>query len=204
MKEEHVSFSRSNTKVGKNFPSVSFPPLVTCIKCGCNDVCYALKHIYILYENSRNAYNRNWHIYCTDKEKFWREVISVVMINKLFRWFVSGDIPDYDFVVRMCDVMTNNPHCQAICFTKKFDLVNEYLDKGGSIPDNLHLIFSAWKGLDMKNPYHLPECHIMYKDGTTTASDGAKWCSGNCTECFFEQKNCFTLQKGEQVLIKQH
>ena len=88
-------------------------------------------------------------------------------------------------------------------FTKQYDIVNNYLEHH-RLPKNMHLIFSAWKGLEMPNPYNLPEAHVMFRDGTTTASDGAKFCSGNCTVCSIEKKGCWTLQKGSQILFAEH
>ena len=104
----------------------------------------------------------------------------------------------------MIEIAGRNPHCEILCFTKKFDLVNQHLEFGGNIPKNLHIIFSAWKGLKMDNPFLLPEAHVRYRDGSTTASINAKECGGNCTECAITDAGCWTLKKGEQVVFNEH
>lgn len=138
------------------------------------------------------------------------------MMNRFFRFHVSGDIPDADYFERMVQVAKRQPHCQILCFTKKYDIVNGYirqykelaqtimLPKPEPIPDNLHIIFSGWTGLEMKNPYNLPEAHVRFKDGTTTAREDAIPCGGNCTDCAKTDGGCWTLKKGEQVVFNEH
>lgn len=156
------------------------------------------------YKSVKESWFNNLKILKTDPTQYWREVEAAIMLERVFRFHVSGDIVDADYFKKMIEVSSRNTHCQIICFTKKFDIVNDFLINGGSIPENLHLIFSGWRGLTMNNPFKLPECHVMFRNGETTASDGAKYCSGNCTECFLENKNCFSLKRGEQILIKEH
>ena len=120
-----------------------------------------------------------------------------------FRFGVSGDIYDADYFEHMVELTRKNKQCEVLCFTKQFDIVNAYLEHH-RLPKNLHLIFSAWKGLDMPNPHNLPEAHVLYRDGTTTARDGAKFCSGNCFTCAIENNNCWSLQKNGQILFREH
>lgn len=126
------------------------------------------------------------------------------MISRFFRFHVSGDIPDNVYFAHMIEIAERNKHCEILCFTKKYEIVNEYLRLGGEIPLNLHIVFSGWKNLQMDNPYFLPEAHVRYKDGTTTASTTAKECGGNCTECLLAEGGCWTLKTGEQVVFNEH
>lgn len=203
-KEKHVVISKGNIKMGQ-IQSVSLPPIVTCSSLACKfcgKKCYARK-ICKLRRTVKESYDNNLDILLNDKELFWREVNAAVALTTYFRFHVAGDILNAEYLERMVDVARKNKHCQILCFTKKYLLVNSYLTKH-RLPKNLHLIFSVWKGLEYLNPNNLPEAHVFYKDGTTTASDGAKYCSGNCTECATENKNCWTLKKGEQILFKEH
>ena len=93
---------------------------------------------------------------------------------------------------------------EGLGFTKKYEIVNDYLSSGGSFPKNLHIILSAWVGLEMQNPFCLPEAHVRYTDRTTTARDDAKLCGGNCSECACTDDGCWTLQCGEQVVFNEH
>lgn len=86
----------------------------------------------------------------------------------------------------------------------KFNIVNEYLNCGGTIPENLHVVFSGWRGLVMNNPYSMPEAHVRYRDGTTTAGADAIECVGNCTECAMIDGGCWSLSNGCQVVFNEH
>jgi len=209
-----VRISQGNSKMGA-IPSVSLPSIKTCIKCECNKKCYANK-LERIRPSVRKSYQSNLDLLRRDSYTYWREIEGFIMMNRFFRFHVSGDIPDADYFERMVQVAKRQPHCQILCFTKKYDIVNGYirqykelaqtimLPKPEPIPDNLHIIFSGWTGLEMKNPYNLPEAHVRFKDGTTTAREDAIPCGGNCTDCAKTDGGCWTLKKGEQVVFNEH
>ena len=126
------------------------------------------------------------------------------MMSRFFRFHVSGDIPDDTYFEHMVDIARTNTHCEILCFTKKYSIVNRHINIIGKLPKNLHIIFSGWKGLKMDNPYLLPEAHVRYRDGHTTANNNAKECNGNCTECAITDGGCWTLKSGEQVIFNEH
>lgn len=197
-----VKISPGNSKLG-SIPSVSLPSVITCRTCECQTKCYA-KKLERLRPNVANAYRHNLEVLKTDPETYWREVEAAIMLSRYFRFHVSGDIPDAKYFKRMVDVAGRNQHCEILCFTKKYEIVNDYLYTGGKLPNNLHIIFSAWVGLQMSNPFSLPEAHVRYRDGSTTASETAKECGGNCTECAKTEEGCWTLDFGEQVVFNEH
>lgn len=200
---KNVSISKGNIKMG-TIQSVSLPAWVTCRPdAPCFKKCYAAK-IERLRPNVKEAYENNLTILTEEPERYWREVEAAIMLSRFFRFHVSGDIPNTDYLHQMIEIAKRNQHCEILCFTKRYEMVNEELQKGTEIPANLHLIFSVWLGLEAPNPYNLPEAHVIFRDGTTTASDGAKWCGGNCTECAKAGCGCWTLCPGEQVLFKEH
>lgn len=206
---ESVSISRGNIKMG-SIASVSLPPVKTCSPEACatcaKEKCYALK-IYKLRKTVREAYDRNLRILQNEPEKFWREVEASIMTSTVFRFSVSGDIYDRNYLEHMVELADKYPHCEILAFTKKFDLCNDWLRENDyTFPVNLHIIYSAWRGLKMDNPYDIPECHVIFKDGTMTAKENktSYYCGGNCFECFCAKNGCFNLKKGEQILIKEH
>lgn len=75
---------------------------------------------------------------------------------------------------------------------------------GGFLPDNLQIIFSNWVGQKENNPFNFPTSNPLFLDGTTTAHDGAYWCSGNCSECAKENSKCWSLKPGEEVIFPIH
>lgn len=197
-----VKISPGNSKLGA-IPSVSLPSVLTCRVCACQKKCYARK-LERMRKSVAAAYAHNLNILQNDPDVYWREVEASIMMSRFFRFHVSGDIPDMDYLTHMVDVSARNQHCQILCFTKKYELVNEHIEKHGPLPNNLHMVFSGWVGLEMVNPFSLPEAHVRYRDGSTTAAPGATDCGGNCTECAVTDGGCWSLKAGEQVVFKEH
>lgn len=198
----NVKISNGNKKMGR-IPSVSLPAGLTCRSdCECMEKCYAMK-IERLRPSVRNAYAHNYELLTSDPETYWREVEAAIMTSRFFRFHVSGDIPSYEYLKNMAGIASRNHHCEVLCFTKRYDIVNSYLG-GNSLPNNLHIIFSGWRGLSMLNPHNLPEAHVRFKDGFTTARENAVQCHGNCTECAITDAGCWSLKPGEQVVFNEH
>lgn len=198
-----VSISKGNIKMGA-IPSVSLPAIKTCRSCSCASKCYAAK-LERLRPSVRRAYQKNLEILMEDPDTYWREVEAAIMLSRFFRFHVSGDIPEESYFEHMVSIADRNPHCQILCFTKKYDIVNHYLElHDGVMPDNLHILFSGWTGIDMNNPFNLPEAHVLFRDGTTTARKDATICNGNCTECAVTDGGCWTLEHGHQIVFKEH
>lgn len=164
---DKVTISGRNGKMGE-VPSVSLPSYVTCVFCGCWKKCYAVR-LEKFRKTFRDANARNLKILLENPEKFWKQVKEAVRKSRFFRFHVSGDIPNYEYFCKMIETAHENSHCDILCFTKKYAIVNRWIDEHGRIaealPKNLHMVFSGWPGLKMENPYHLPEAHVRFKDG---------------------------------------
>lgn len=199
----NIKISQGNAKLG-SIQSISLPAGLTCRNdCECSKKCYA-KRLERMRPSVREAYKHNYELLKSSPNTYWREVEASIMMSRFFRFHVSGDIPDVYYLNHMVDIAERNPHCEILCFTKKYGVVNSYLDAGGIIPKNLRLIFSAWRGLKMENPHGLPEAHVRYRDGTTTAHENAVQCSGNCTECALTEGGCWSLKNGQEVIFDEH
>lgn len=199
-----IKISPGNSKMGA-VPSVSLPAYETYRRdCECCKKCYARK-LERIRKSVRDAYQSNYDLLKNDPDTYWREVEASVMMTRFFRFHVSGDIPNANYFLHMVFVAERNPHCEILCFTKRFSIINRYLDAhGGRLPKNLHVLFSGWKNLKMENPYNLPEAHVLYRDGTTTASNGYISCGGNCAECATTGEGCWTLRRGQQIVFREH
>lgn len=199
----NVKISPGNQKMGA-IPSISLPAGITCRPdCECAAKCYA-KKLERIRPAVRAAYQHNLYLLESNPETYWRETEASIMMSRFFRFHVSGDIPDSTYFEHMVKIAGANPHCEILCFTKKYDIVNSYISMIGKLPKNLHVVFSAWKNLEMQNPNHLPEAHVRYRDGTTTAGADAFKCGGNCAECAITEEGCWTLRNGEQVVFNEH
>ncbi len=199
----NVKISNGNAKMGA-IPSVSLPAGVTCRSdCECSKKCYA-KRLERMRPSVRQAYKHNYDLLNSAPNTYWREVEASIMMSRFFRFHVSGDIPDATYFEHMVDIARTNTHCEILCFTKKYDIVNSHINIIGKLPKNLHIIFSGWHDIEMVNPYNLPEAHVRYRDGSTTAREDAKLCGGNCTECAITDGGCWTAKHGEQVVFNEH
>lgn len=98
----NIKISPGNSKMGA-IPSVSLPAIKTCRDCKCKEKCYAAK-LERLRPTVRNAYQHNLEVLQSNPETFWREVEATVMLNRYFRFHVSGDIPSKDYLLRMIGI----------------------------------------------------------------------------------------------------
>lgn len=197
-----ISISKSNSKMGE-IPSVSLPSKITCRECECWIKCYGGR-LERIRPSVRKAYERNLEILNSDPVTYWREVEASIMLSRFFRFHVSGDIPDMNYLEHMVDIAERNPHCKILCFTKKYELVNEFIADNWALPDNLLVIFSAWDNLEMQNLYNLPVAYVRYRDGHTSAPATAIECNGDCAECATTDGGCWVLQPGEAVVFDEH
>ena len=196
-----VSISKGNSKMGA-IPSVSLPACVTCNPgAPCFKLCYAAK-ITRLYKTVKTAYENNLTILNTDPALYWEQVKQGAQMARYFRYHVSGDIPNADYLVQMIKLAKSLPNTHFLAFTKQYYIVNQFLNDGGTIPKNLKIIFSNWGAWKCENPYNLPVCEIILK-GSEPAPDW-KICGGNCTACACAGIGCWELKQGETIAIYQH
>lgn len=198
---EKITISKGNRKMGE-IKSVSLPPVVTCAEgCTCAKKCYAMKMCRI-YKNVKASYDKNLSIYETNPNEYWQQVEDAMCTSRFFRMHVAGDIPTYKYLLEMIFVVAHNPWCDILVFTKRYDFVNRWLDEGGELPSNLHLIFSEWEGMEMNNPHNLPVAHVIFKG--EEPKENWNICSGNCLECAKKKANCWSLGNGEHVAFHEH
>jgi uncharacterized ParB-like nuclease family protein len=200
--------SAGNTKLD-GIKNVSLPPVVTCgANCKeCKKYCYAIKSFNRLPVVAR-AWTENYNLYLNNPAKYFAGIKIATATERVFRWHVSGDIVNGEYLQGMVDIANARPYCEFLAFTKQYNIVNEYIADGGAIPGNLHLIFSASPNVEMPNPHRLPECHINFANGSkNTYTDKfyfTYYCTGNCKECVINGCGCFFLKNGDAVVINQH
>lgn len=198
-----VSISSANSKMGA-VASVSLLPFLTCpglcaVTCGIK--CYAAK-LANLRRVVLEAYARNTALAFFRPDMFWNAVDVAMKGVRFFRFHVSGDIPTRAYFARMLQACRDNPHCEVLVFTKRYEIVNEYLATGAALPENLHLLFSGWTDLDPVNPYELPETNVYATEDEIR--DDWKLCGGNCFECGCRGLGCWQARRGDVVAFKLH
>ena len=200
-----VSISRGNRKMGA-IPSVSLPPIITCPQgAPCAAKCYAAKMCRI-YPNVKHSYQNNLNILNNNPSEYWRQVEQAAKFTRFFRYHVSGDIPSAEYFANMVRLAHLLPGVRFLAFTKRYDIVNQYIDIYGALPVNLHLIFSRWDSawnVSIKNPHNLPMSAVIFKNSSSNI-EYDKICGGNCTECACQGVGCWELKKGETIAFYEH
>lgn len=183
-----MAVSKGNNKLGK-IPNISLPPIKSCGNCKeCAVTCYALK-AYKQYPLVRKSWDDNYNLFQSNHGAYF-DMIQDFLDKKrrapltMFRWHVSGDIPNGDYFHSMVSIARIYPEIKFLVFTKMYTLINDYIDNptGSDIPKNLVVIFSGWPGLAMDNPHALPVAYMQ--DGTEDrVPENALQCPGNCETC---------------------
>lgn len=196
-----VSISKGNRKMGA-IQSVSLPPVVTYKNCAtCSKKCYALK-LCKLYPTVKASYERNLEILKADRDSYFTQIKASAMTQRYFRFHVSGDVIDIDYLDRMVKLARELKGTEFLAFTKNYEDVNEYF-KNHRKPKNLHLIMSLpFTGATIDNPHNLPMAAVILKG--TEPQDDWKICGGNCTECACKGVGCWELKKGETIAFYEH
>ena len=200
-KTNTVSISTGNRKMGA-IPSVSLPPVITCKNCAtCAKKCYAAK-LCKIYPTVKAAYDRNLQILKADRDSYFTQVKAAAMTTRYFRFHVSGDIIDIDYLDRMTKLARELKGTEFLTFTKNYEDVNEYFQTHKK-PRNLHLIMSLpFTGATIDNPHNLPTAAVIMKGDEPDPS--WKVCGGNCTECACRGVGCWDLKKGETIAFYEH
>lgn len=200
----HVHISRGITKLGESIPSVNLPPVLTCREdAPCFKHCYARKGRFA-FQHNKDLLNRNLEVWREDPDGFERDVRIAVFQSRFFRFHSSGDIPDAAYLGMMVRVAASCPKTNILCFTKKFELVNEFIRENGSLPGNLNIVFSAWGDFIPDNPYGLPVAYIRLRHESSSIPESARQCPGYCGDCIQTGCSCWDLKPGESVVFNEH
>ena len=199
----NVSISSGNSKT--HVPSVSISPIFTCparCKGVCDGKCYAVKGCAI-HTSELNAYARNLAIYLEQPARYWQAIRTAAANVRFFRWHVAGDIVDAAYFSGMIETARALPDTAFLAFTKKYEIVNTWIDRNGAIPCNFKIVFSGWgDALKPINPHNLPETTVFPKH----SEPRPEWllCGGNCLECACRGVGCWQLQPGDVLAFELH
>ena len=199
--KQYAKVSNTNSKLGGQIYSINLPPVVTCrADAPCFKGCYACKGNW-LFPNVKNSLSQNLEAYKGNPTLFFESVAAQTALVRFCRWHSSGDIVDMQYFEGMCKVARKNKDTHYLCFTKKYELINEFLSKGKRIPKNLSIVFSAWSNWIPENPYDLPMTYVYGKEfNNELIPKDAIPCSGKCETC----QACWTLKKGQHVYFLKH
>ena len=199
--KQYVKVSNTNSKLGGQIYSINLPAVVTCRPdAPCFKGCYARKGNWT-FTNVKNSLESNLEAYKSNPDLFFESVAAQTVLTRFCRWHSSGDIVDMKYFEGMCKVARKNKDTHYLCFTKKYEIINEFLSKGKRIPKNLSIVFSAWDNWIPENPYSLPMTSVYGdKFNNELIPKDAIPCGGKCENC----QACWTLKKGQHVYFLKH
>ena len=163
---KEINMANRNKKTGVAVLNMSMPICTCRPDAPCKAGCYACKGTQQI-ATVQAAYYRNFNLYNSDPENFFEQIYYKTKFSGLpkVRWFDSGDIPSYDFFERMVELCKRTPNVQHMAFTKQYEIVNEYINKNGDLPDNFNVMFSAWDKLWVfDNPHNLGIAYVDFDD----------------------------------------
>ena len=203
----HVGFTQ-NRKT--HLYSIGLLPLVTCharCRISCGKIpdgrylppCYACRFVN-RFSDSMHRLAINTALAFHRPDQYWDEVNMFMHTQRFMRLFDSGDMVIPGYFERLCETLVNNPWCHVQGFTKCYEIVNEYIDENGSLPSNLHLLFSGWYDMLPDNPHGLPESGVYDKE----LPEGWLSCGGNCQNCACVGLGCWKAVTGDIVGLKKH
>ena len=214
----YLNISEGNSKTGEHVINFNNSIEYTCdhaCECYKDGLCYAEGGCYAFAENQRR-YSENVNFFVdSTSEEFIKAVQIAIDYFKfpLFRWFTCGDIINSRFFDCMAKVAKSNPQVKFWAYTKKYTIVNHWIDENGNLPENLTIIFSHWMNKDgtyfrVDNPYNLPTREFI-PDGNENLIDGSFHvcpCSdptvkATCETC---DRPCYNLKSGEHMALCEH
>ena len=215
-KSNMISISAGNIKLG-DISSVSLPAVITCRPdAPCFQKCYA-RHMQNFKKNCLTAWTRNLDIYRNNPESYWLQLRAHCSMVSAFRFHVSGDIPDIQYLEGIIKLARECRNCQFLMFTKRAEWVNDKISalkkQKKALPKNLHILLSNWGSWTLPNPYGLPVTNVIPRHTTPAeieklVSDGSTICPSKhgewgCADCFKAGINCWA--KGtKQILFPEH
>lgn len=192
-----LNISGNNSKIGGGVFALSFPIEKTCNKnasCYKEGTCYAMhgtQHFPIVV----GAYERNLRLFNRDRSAFWVQVQENINRRNIsvLRLFDAGDAPSVDFWHGVARLARNNPDLIIYGYTKKIDLYAQFLQEGGTLPENVILWASQDNALKLTaaTTYGLPIASVV---GLHDVGEKPFVCPSRkghavtCTAC----KYCFT------------
>jgi len=209
VESSHIKISYGNRKTGALVPSVSLIPVADCGNCKiCATGCYDVRNV-CFHKTVQWARANNSAIYQNASDKYWLEIEKAVKYLRFFRYHIGGDIKDFSYFLNMVGIAKRTPTCEFLAFTKMYDIVNEFIGYAGGLdamPNNLHIIFSDWRGAEFDNPYNLPVSSPLWPDGTrgSHCTDSVHMCEGDCSACAMVHGGCWSAGPGDTILFEAH
>lgn len=168
------NYSKGNSKLGEHVLNFGMDIMHTCARCECktSGKCYGTCGLFQFGSNLQRA-AENYMFWFVNGYEAMNVAIQDAIDNNTdcekFRFFEIGDIPNREFLEKvMIQTAINNPNIKFWTYTKKYEIVNKFVDENGldAIPENLAIIFSHWMNEDgsyfpMNNRHDFPTSEFI-------------------------------------------
>lgn len=117
---------------------------------GCEKFCYAIHGAQQHHNAVLPATIKNLVLYRKDPVRFEKELdkeLSNWKVNgadKVFRWHASGEVENYEYLEMMMRIAEKHPEVHFYSYTKRFKMIEKYLDNHGDFPSNFVWNLSVW------------------------------------------------------------
>jgi hypothetical protein len=110
------------------------------------EICYAFERGRYGFEVVQLALERRYEALMNEPR--WTEAM-VWLINRFeksgyFRWFDSGDVPDFAALEKIIEVVRQTPRIKHWLPTKEYGLISQWVKAHGAFPKNLTVRLSAY------------------------------------------------------------
>lgn len=202
--ENLITISTKNSKLGQMIPTINLPAITTCrANAPCRKGCYACKGRF-RFSTVQKSLEKNYNIYKNNPQNYFNQiqVYLTALPYKYFRVHSSGDLVDMQYLQGLVDTANKCKKTKFLCFTKKYEIVNDYIKNGGIIPKNLIIVFSNWGLWQCENPYNLPTTWVKFgiENIDKVIPQKSFECKGNCATC----QRCWKLKQGQSVYFHKH
>lgn len=194
--------NNGNDKLGKSIKVINVPAGKTCqcdAPCNKRGVCYAQKGSFN-YPNVKNCYAENLKSFLENPNLAEMEILSQMPYAGFCRIHASGDVVNVRYLDMLINICNKLPNVKFMMYTKKYEMINQYLEECGEFPENMKIIFSLWDTYKCDNRHNLPTSQVILKAGNVDPIKEGFLCDGLCEKCY----KCWNLQEGENVLFNEH
>lgn len=116
---------------------------------GCEPHCYAINGAMQYHNTVLPSVIQNLVLYRLDPKRFEAELDAELSKwkadEKVFRWHASGEVEFYEYLEMMMRIAEKHPEIHFYSYTKRFKMIEQYLDAHGNFPTNFVWNLSVWK-----------------------------------------------------------
>lgn len=214
----YLNVSEGNSKTGEKCINFNLSIEYSCnhnIECYQKAKCYAEGGCYT-FANNQKKYSENVNFFLSESKETFIQAIQMAIDSfgfNHFRFFTCGDILNSKFFDCMVEIALKNPSIKFWSYTKKYSIVNKWIDENGDLPENLKIVFSHWMNEDgtyypMENPHNLPTSEFIPfgKENMIDKSYHICPCSDPTVKatCLTCDHPCYDLKKGEHMALLEH